>query len=144
MSPPRVPGLPGYRLPSPSDPDDETPLRRVRSSIDALGVRLEAVEASVGDLPQMRADLADINLGVKAFKGVLSHVFGKQVVAIIATAAASFGAAKLAEAPSTPEKTVVTKSATTIKLEACQLMQLGELRDQCIINLIGEMQQPRP
>ena len=121
----------------PSEPG-ETTLRRVRSSIDALESRLGAVETACMDLPQIRQDVADINLGVKAFKAVLNNVGGKLIVAVVAAIGGTYGVTRATETKQEPTTTVIQRSAFDRALDACRQLPAVDSQGECIARVIRE------
>jgi hypothetical protein len=118
----------------------------VHASIHALDGRVARVERQTENIPQLVLDMADVKAGVATFKGYEATVKGimaKGILLIVGAVASTFGITKATDNATPPERTVVTKSATTVKVEACTAMQPGPERDACAIKILTELMGPR-
>jgi hypothetical protein len=118
----------------------------VHESIHALSGRVGQVERQTAEIPQLCKDVAEVKdylRNVKALENVVRHIVGKGIILIVGAVGSTYGVGKLAEQSAAPERTVVTKSATTVKVEACTAMQPGPERDQCAIRILTELMGPQ-
>jgi hypothetical protein len=132
MSPPATPGIPERFMREPE-----------RSSIHD---RLATVERQTNEIPQLVKDVGEIKdylKNVKALENVVKHIMGKGILLIAGAVGSTWGVGRLVDSAPTPERTVVTKSATTVKVEACTAMQPGPERDQCAIRILTELMGPQ-
>ncbi len=131
MSPPITPGVPERFTPP-----------GVHQSIHALDARVARVEVQTAEIPQLVSDVADVKkylANVKALEGVVRHLVGKGILLIAGAVGSTWGVGKLTQQAPQTEHTVVTKSATTVKVEACTALQPGPERDQCAIRILTEL-----
>ncbi len=108
--------------------------------------RLATVERQTAEIPQLVNDLGEVKdylKNVKALEGVVRHIVGKGILLIVGAVGSTWGVGRLAQDTHEPERTVVTKSATTVKVEACTAMQPGPERDQCAIRILTELMGPQ-
>lgn len=128
MSPPVTPGIPERFM---REPD--------RVSIHD---RLESLERQTSEIPQLVKDVGEVKsylANVKALEGVVRHIMGKGILLIAGSVASTWTVSKVTQPAQVQEHTVVTKSATTVKVEACTAMQPGPDRDQCAIRILTEL-----
>lgn len=108
--------------------------------------RLATVERQTNEIPQLVKDLGEVKdylKNVKALENVVRHIMGKGILLIVGAVGSTWGVGKLAADAPVPERTVVTKSATTVKIEACTALQPGPDRDQCAIRILTELMGPQ-
>jgi hypothetical protein len=132
VSPPATPGIPERFL---RDPE--------RTSIHD---RLAGVERQTAEIPQLVLEVGEIKkylANVKALENVVRHIIGKGILLIVGAVGSTWGVTKATESTQAPQTTVVTKSATTVKVEACTAMQPGPERDQCAIRILTELMGPQ-
>lgn len=135
MSPPATPGIPERYTPP-----------GVHASIHALDARVARVETQTEHIPQLVLDMSEVKKGLATFKGYeayVRHLLGKGILLIIGAVGSTWGVTKATEQTHAPQATVVTKSATTVKVEACTALQPGPERDQCAIRILTELMGPQ-
>ena len=104
----------------------EDPLARAAKAYSSLDVRLTVIESDMRDVKQL----------LQSIKAIGSHIVGKGILLILGGMGGVYGVQKATTPPPVAEKQVIVKSATTIRLEACQGMSVGEDRDECFRRLI--------
>lgn len=139
MSPPKVMGL---DVPEGAE-TGETPLRRIRGSIDMLTRRMTAVEAHAGEIPALVKSVAELNALVADAKALARGALSKGILLIVSAVGGTYGVTKATQPAPTVEHTTIQKSATTVKVEACTAMQPGPERDQCAVRILTELMGPR-
>lgn len=127
--------------------DEETPLRRVRASIDMLGNRLDAVERQTAEIPQLVKGQQETNaylVTIKGYEATVRGLVSRGILLIMGSVGATYGVTRASAPAPSVEHTVIQKSATTAKVEACTAMQPGPERDQCAIRILTELMGPGP
>jgi hypothetical protein len=104
--------------------------------------RLANVESQTAHIPQVLATVERLEKDVASWKQVEALVKGivtKGILLIVGAVASAVGVTKVTETPQPTQTTVVTKSATTVKVEACTALQAGPERDACAIRILTEL-----
>lgn len=127
------------------DEPAETPLRRIRGSLDMLANRITAVETQTAHIPALIKAQDETNeyLGsLKKYEATLKHLIGKGILLILGAVSGTYGFTRATAPQPGVERMVIQKSATAAKVEACTAMQPGAERDQCAIRILTELMGP--
>jgi len=117
----------------------------VHATINSLDARVARVEANTAQLPQLVSDVGELKTHMATLKGyeaMIKGMISRGILLIIGAVGSAFGVARVTDRPQEPQVTVVQKSATAAKVEACTAMQPGEARDQCAIRILTELMGP--
>ncbi len=136
VSPPPTPGIP-----------ERFPLSEARSTIHDRLTGVEARTAAVEvHTAQLVSDVGEIKKATDRFVGYEATVkqwMGRLILWGAGLVGTTYGVTRATLPTAQPERTVVTKSATTVKVEACTSLQPGPERDQCAIQILTELMGPR-
>ena len=119
------------------------PLQRAAMAYGALDARLRAVEAKVGEIPQLTKDVGDIKTLVTDVKSVLRHMLSKGILLVLGGIGGTYGVTKATEDKPAAVPTVVQRSAFDRGLDACRQLQGGDAQGECIARVIREQMGPR-
>jgi hypothetical protein len=128
------------------DESTELPLRRVRGSIDMLTNRITAIETQTAHIPELvkaQKDTNDYLSTLKTYEATVRHLVGKGILLIVSAIGGTYGVTRATAPAPTVEHTVIQKSATAAKVEACTAMQPGPDRDSCAIRILTELMGPQ-
>lgn len=117
-----------------------TPLERAQRASTSFDVRLTRTEGLVDKLSLEVATLTELVANAKAF---LRGIVSRGILLILGAVGGTYGVTRASETHPEAQQTVVTKSATTVKVEACTAMQPGPDRDQCAIRILTELMGPQ-
>lgn len=115
----------------------------VHQSIHSLSERVGHVEAHAAALVKDMGEVKEYLGNVRALENVVRHIVGKGILLIVGAVGSTWGVSKATSERHEPERTVVTKSATTVEVEACTALQPGPERDQCAIRILTELMGPK-
>lgn len=139
MSPPKVMGA------ELGDEGGESPLRRIRASIDMLSNRIGKVEAQVAEIPELVRGQEETNkylATIKGYEATLRGLVSRGVLLLLSAVGGTYGVTRATQPPATVEKVQIQTSATTAKVDALKAMQPGPERDRKALELLGELMGP--
>lgn len=124
----------------------ETPLRRIRGSIDMLTNRITAVEAQTAAIPELVKGQSETNAYLATIKGYEATIRGlvsRGILLILSAIGGTYGVTKATQPPPSVVRTEIQTTATAAKVDALQAMQPGPERDRRAVELLTELMGPR-